>query len=237
MTAFLSRDVWTQHPPVRALTPFAAGEVLGVAVHYTGSARPLTDDPTVAQSCALLEAERRLHVTAPRSWSDIAYNAAIDKAGRVFNLRGIEHRSAANGDERVNRAWAAVTFLVGVGEGPTPVQVEAFTAWRRLWLRRWPAATRVVGHRDLHSTECPGAPLYALVTAGRLSPGPPPQEDHLALSEEDLDRVADRVADRLLAAPGGKAPRPAKYVARDGDELLPITDALTRLLDRTRGQG
>jgi hypothetical protein len=206
-------------------------ELRGVAVHYTGAGR-LGALCTAVQSAQRLETERVFH-TGPepkgRGWSDIAYNYAIDQAGRVFELRGMQHRSAANGDEAVNRTHGAVLFLVGALDVPSLAAIEALTQWRRtLWLKAWPAATAVVGHHDLHATECPGTALSALVKAGRWNP----PEDSMALSDDDVDRIAERVVDRLLAAPGSKtATATAKYVAVAPDgRKLPVTDALTELL-------
>jgi hypothetical protein len=238
MVQIITRGGWTRTPrPDSLLAPLNASEVRGVAVHWTGGPA-LGSSPTLAQSVHRLEAYRRLHVTAEpagRGWSDIAYSAAVDQSGRVFDARGIDVRSAANGDQPANRSHGAVLFLIGQDDHPTVSAVEAFRAWRRaVWLRRWPAATGVVGHRDLHATECPGAPLYRLVSSGQLSEGPAPLEDPMGLDQADVDRIADAVADRLFAAAGNpQVKRPAKYVATTPDgRKLPVTEALTEILAR-----
>ena len=168
------RQAWTSVPrPVDDLVPLVSGEVKGVAVHWPGETGTFGDTPTLAQSCARLENERRFHTGTPpagRGWNDLAYSAACDQAGRVFDCRGIDWRCAANGNPGVNRAYAAFTFLVGTRDTVTPAAVEAFRTWRhRVWLPRWPHATAVVGHRDLFATSCPGDGLHRLVHSGALA--------------------------------------------------------------------
>jgi hypothetical protein len=200
---YYQRSAWTDvQRPVDKLVPLTSSEVLGVAVHYTGSSRPLGQTATLALSVRRLEDERAFHTGPPpsgRGWSDIAYNVAIDVEGRVFDARGIAYRSAANGDATVNRKYGAVTWLIGVGDTPTPVMVNAFTQWRQeYWLGRYPHATKVVGHRDLYATECPGDPAYALVRSGKLTPGV-----DVPLTDAEIDAIATRARDKLLAVTYG----------------------------------
>ena len=139
------------------------------------------------------------HVTG-NGWTDIAYQYAIDQAGRCFQLRGFEYRSAANGTADVNRRFGAVTFLIGTGDTPTVAAVEAFRAWRaHVWLPQYPRAVKVAGHRDLHATQCPGTALYRLVTSGALSRVPvtipttpiPIGGLPVALDKADIRAIAD----------------------------------------------
>ena len=201
---YLDRSAWTRTPrPVSKLTPLDATRLVGVAVHYTGSTGPLGSTPTLAQSVARLEAERVDHTSRSSSdptkpWTDIAYQVAFDQAGRVFDCRGIDYRSAANGDQDVNSTHGAVTFLIGVGDQPTQALLDAFTSWyRAVWLRRWPNATRIVGHRDLHATACPGNAVYQLIRAGTLA-GPDPGRNPVAALP--LDDIGRAVADHTMSA-------------------------------------
>jgi hypothetical protein len=201
------RSDWTDAArPVDKLVRLDPAEVVGVAVHYTGSTRPLGSTASVALSRRRLEDERVFHTSAPpqgRGWSDIAYNVAQDVEGRVFDARGIAYRSAANGNAAVNRQYGAVTWLIGVGDRPTPAMIDAFKEWRReYWLARFPRATTVVGHRDLYSTECPGDPAYALVKSGALTK----EVDDVPLTDAEIDAIATRARDKLLAVTYGNQP-------------------------------
>ena len=198
MTIFLPRSAWTSVlRPVSKLTRIDPDVVRGVAVHYTGSSAALGPSATVALSARRLEDERRFHTGAPpsgRGWSDIAYGTAIDQAGNVFDARGHAFRSAANGSSVTNAGYGAVTILIGVGDTPSDAAIQAFREWRHgVWLRDFPKATAVVGHRDLYATECPGGPLYSLVRLGTLAARPTPtaSEEDMPLDDADVLRIVE----------------------------------------------
>ena len=202
MTQYYERSAWTSTArPVGDLVRMSPAQVRGVAVHYTGSATPLGPRATLQLSARRLEDERAFH-TKGRGWSDIAYGVAVDVEGRVFDCRGLEYRSAANGNATVNQQYGAVTWLIGVGDQPSAAMVNAFRDWRRTrWLARFPQATAVVGHRDLYSTECPGDPAYALVRSGALTSG-----GTVPLTDAEIDAIATRTRDKILAVTYGNQP-------------------------------
>ena len=196
-TTVLPRTAWTPTPVPRADLARMTGP-RGVAVHWPGPkpGHRYEPSPTQPQTAARIRAWRDQHVNG-NGWTDLAYQVVIDMAGRVFTGRGIEYRSAANGDSAVNAAWGAVLLVVG-DQDPSPAMLDAFRGWRAdHWLARYPKATRVVGHRALHSTECPGRRLAALVDSGALTgpghptarPNPKPAEDDMPLTDHDLLRI------------------------------------------------
>lgn len=203
---YFQRSAWTSTPrPTSKLVAMNGSEVEGVAIHYTGSSRPLGATATFAVTVRRLEDERRFHTGAPpqgRGWTDIAYQVAQDVEGRVFDARGIGYRSAANGNATVNRQYGAVTWLLGVGDRPTAAMVNAFREWREdHWLPRYPRATKIVGHRDLYATECPGDPTYALIRSGVLTKGV-----DVPLTDAEIDAIATRTRDKILAVTYGNQP-------------------------------
>ncbi|MDQ1288861.1 MAG: hypothetical protein QG622_2427 [Actinomycetota bacterium] len=203
---YFQRSTWTSTPrPVSKLAALNGSEVEGIAIHYTGSSRPLGSGTSLAVTARHLEAERRFHAGAPpegRGWGDIAYQAAIDVEGRVFDCRGIGYRSDANGNATANREYGAVTWLLGVGDRPTSALVNAFRQWRQdHWLPRYPRATKVVGHRDLYATDCPGDPAYALILSGALTKGV-----DVPLTNAEIDAIATRTRDKILAVTYGNQP-------------------------------
>jgi hypothetical protein len=225
LTEFLPRTAWTRILRPDNLAQLSSLDLKGVAVHYTGSTKPLGSTATLAQSADRLQAERAMHVN-DRKWSDIAYNYAIDQAGRVFELRGLTARSAANGDVPRNKAYGAVTFLIGVGDTPTPAAIDAFRHWRKeVWLPKYPYATKLVGHRDLYNTECPGDALYALLSHLADAPAPRvhPLETKAAVDDTALVK---EIADELFS----DAPDGAYYKVRRPDgTLCSVTVALSEI--------
>lgn len=196
MTTYLPRSAWTDTGPVEPPTALP-GTVRGVAIHWPGDPGHIgTDQAAVARR---LEGYRRFHVES-RGWNDIAYQMAIDLAGRVWTLRGYDVVSAANGDQDVNHQYGAVLFLVGADDVPSPEMVQAFIDFRHgKWLKRFPDAVAVKGHRDVRpaGTDCPGPATYALIQNGRLSAAPTPPEDEM--TEQDWDRLRRIVREEVAA--------------------------------------
>lgn len=238
MTAYHPRSAWTSTVrPTSKLSTLSAAKVKGVAVHYTGD-RKLGQTATVDLSARRLEGERRFHTDQPpagRGWTDIAYQVAIDVAGNVFDARGIDYRSAANGSRDGNDSYGAVTFLLGVEDVPTPAMIEAFRHWRHTrWLKRWPGAVRVVGHRDLYSTACPGDRAYDLVRDGTLLQAPGAS----TLGEDDDMPTADEIVAALLnAKPGGRELNVGTLIARGYEQSAYNTTVLHALRDRPGAPG
>jgi len=211
VTEYYGRSAWTSSPrPADRLVPLDPGQVRGVAIHHTGSATPL-GRTTLQRSARRLEDER-IVATGVRGWSDVPCQAAIDVDGRVFDCRGIDHRPQANGNPTANAHYGAVTLLLGAGDDPTPAMVEAFRDWRLThWLTRYPRATAVVGHRDLYPTDCPGPAVHDLIRSGALGgdqsvPATPTSGGSVPLTDAEIDAIAVRTRDRILAVTYGSQP-------------------------------
>lgn len=169
MAITLPRSAWTKHGPVKALTPLVQGEVLGLAIHWPGTTGPI-GDPGKSKIAGRLEGYRQYHVSFHK-WNDIAYNMAVDQAGRIWTLRGLAMRSAANGAEEPNRHYIAVLALVGPGEEPSKEMIEAIRYLRADALRLYPKAKMVRTHNDVRpsGTACPGDALTKLVRGGAFN--------------------------------------------------------------------
>lgn len=159
---FFSRKEWGARPPTARyrLNPL---EVRGVALHWPGdSIRRHTPDE-VKRALRAWQAD---HMDR-RGWSDIAYQEAIDQDGNRYQCRGLRHRSAANGDEDVNRTHGAILLVLAIGEKPSPAMVKEVKARVGRFGHIF-GAIDVVGHRDIRPgpTACPGDQVAALIEAG-----------------------------------------------------------------------
>lgn len=143
----------------------------GVKVHYTGS----RENPAMLAHHDLCVARVRSIQTAHmggNDWLDIGYSFVVCAHGKVFEGRGIGHLPAANG-AGLNSGHYAVLALVGnagVTE-PNDAMVEGIRDAIAYIRERGHAGTEIRGHRDGYSTDCPGDPLYQLVSNGALEPG------------------------------------------------------------------
>lgn len=198
----MPRHAWTSTPrPTSDLVRMVPSRLHGFAVHWPGTstAHAPLDETGVAR---WLEAERHDHV-AGRGWTDIAYATGFDLAGRVWDLRGLPWQVAANGSSDLNRTWSAVTLILGAHDTPSPAMIAAVQTWRAIrFLPAYPRATRVVGHRDVHPTACPGPAAYRLVRAGTFTrtPGvlPTPSPQEIAM-QQLFTLAATDAADRFSA--------------------------------------
>ncbi len=170
MTAFIPRAGWTSTKPS---SNGRYRDVLGIAVHYPADGNVTNADLTQSQVAAKLRGYRHYHVHG-RGWGDIGYNFAVDQAGRVWELRGMDNvgaHCASRSNPDANTRYVGVLFVIGNTEQPTAAAVEAFKDLRTQVLARFPSAVRVVGHGQVPGaqTSCPGQPLLALVADGTLT--------------------------------------------------------------------
>lgn len=180
-----------------------AGPVYGVTLHWEG---PRMGNFPHSECAGKVRVIERFHAVT-RGWSGIAYSAIVCPHGDVFEGRGVGIRTAANGTSGIggNDHWYAVCYMGGQGDGFTDAgkagMVDAVQ-----WLRKNGAGDRVNGHRDHHSTECPGDAIYAwLKTAnfGTTTSKPNPKPT----TEED-DMTPDQIAKAPIVLQRGKDNQP-----------------------------
>ena len=161
------RAEWGARPP-EAVYDLDPSEVVGVALHWPAMARPLGSVPAVM---AALRGWQAYHMDQ-LGWSDIGYQLAFDQAGNVYRLRGIRHRSGANGDMHVNERFGAFLLVLAPGEMPSPLMLRRVRRYIRVWRRIFPRATRIVGHNDVRPepTACPGPAVSHLIDTGAFNP-------------------------------------------------------------------
>ncbi|MGY1500794.1 peptidoglycan recognition protein family protein [Streptomyces sp. QTS52] len=203
----------------------------GVKVHYEGtevSTRLLTDHDACIAEWKAIRASHLANTT--ENYSDIAYNYGACPHGYLLEGRGLGRRTGANGNQTLNKAHYAIVGLVG-DEGLTEPTDDMLSAVRDgiELLRQNGAGTEIRGHRDGYATACPGGPLYAWVQKG--APRPTTEEDNVALTTDDIDKIALATANKLIAGGGvlenGDVDRVAKAVAA---RPATLTDAQVQAL-------
>lgn len=174
MVEYLPRSAWrarTAHGGPGELTP---SRVEGVAVHWPGmGSRRLLERDDVAGA---LQGWQAYHMDG-RGWSDIAYQAAVDQAGRAWTLRGLRTQSGANGSADVNERFGAVLLIVGSGETPSAAMVATTRGVIADFRRIFPRGTLIRPHSAVRpdGTDCPGDAVRELIAAGMFEPGGPTQ--------------------------------------------------------------
>jgi len=175
MVTYLTRADWGARP-ARNANKLIVREVRGVGIHYPGmGTRRLVTQSQVAGG---LRGWQDYHMDG-RDWADIAYQVAVDQAGRAWQLRGLNIRSAANGDETVNHQYGAILLVIGDDEVPTEA-LKATTRGVVADFRKWfPAGTLIRPHSAIRPdpTDCPGDRARACITRGEFDPAHSTEDD------------------------------------------------------------
>lgn len=133
----------------------------GVAIHWIGPGLWASRDP--------LQVMRQI-----RSWhvgnghADIDYSLGVSADGRILEGRSTRARPrvrpASNGSRATNESHYSIVLLTGQGDpAPSAAMIRAAgqaTAWLR---QAGGAGPQVVGHRDLHATDCPGNTIQSML--------------------------------------------------------------------------
>lgn len=122
-----------------------------------------------------LQGYQRYHKNT-RGWVDIGYNFAIDKAGRVWEGRGLHNvgaHAASKANPRANTTRIGVIFILGPGDTVSPEMWARFLELRDYILKTHPQATKIEGHRQVPgaATTCPGPAVMAAIN-GNVKPSP-----------------------------------------------------------------
>ena len=158
---FITRAQWGARPPKSNGNAIGA-HPLGVAVHYSAANLGSSPDSLCDDKVRGIQ---NYHIDH-NGWADIAYSFLVCPHGNVFEGRGTGKGSAANGTTQGNLDYYAVCALGGPKDTPSVLMLDSIGDAIGL-CRNAGAAAKVIGHRDLFPTACPGTALYAFVTAGR----------------------------------------------------------------------
>lgn len=200
MTTFVSRAQWGAKPRRPGTNSIDPDE--GVTIHYEGGgwAWPW-DHSTCDDKVRAMQADHMAPKSqGGRGWSDIAYNYLGCPHDYLYEGRGFDRRSAANGDEHANYVSFAIQGIWGEKSGKPPDNLKrSIRSGIDLLRRRGGASNKLHGHRDWKATSCPGDHLYSWVKQGCPLPGPvvipPSNEDalNMALSQEAKNDINDIV--------------------------------------------
>ncbi|HEX5365462.1 MAG TPA: FG-GAP-like repeat-containing protein [Acidimicrobiales bacterium] len=224
------RSAWGARAPRTA--PTTAPSLQLAVVHHSAG----VNGYTAAEVPALLRSIQAYHMDA-NGWNDIAYNFAVDGFGRVWEGRaGGAERAVVGAHAQGFNTGSTGVVVLGNFEPTAPSSaavgaVGTLLAWKfgvhRVDPRtavsyrtstgspKYPAGStvrtnRIIGHRDVGSTACPGRNLYARLATIRdraaagypayVAPGIPLAGDFVGDGATDLYlRQPGLLDDRLYA--------------------------------------
>lgn len=178
MVDYLSRSEWDARPARPGPGNLTVSRVEGAVLHWPGMGdRRIGSKASVASA---LRGWQDYHMD-DKGWSDIAYQVAVDQAGRAWTLRGLRTQSGANGDNEVNEDYGAILLIVGTGEHPSPEMIattrEVIADFRDIY----PNCKSIKPHSAVRPdpTDCPGDLVRALITAGAFNPAAHTEDDEM----------------------------------------------------------
>lgn len=218
--AILSRASWGADESLRTHEPGYA-MIRGAFVHHTVNANTYTS----ADVPALIRGIYVYHVKS-QGWSDIGYNALVDRFGRIWEGRaGGLDRAVIGAHTYMHNSVAFAMASIGdhTSSAPSAAVIAAYQryfAWkfsvhqvdpRKPTYYNENRHDRVDGHRDVYPTSCPGDQMYALLPAIRRSVldamGPWPRMDHIVgvgdvTGDGSVDLAGVEATGRLRIYPG-----------------------------------
>jgi hypothetical protein len=165
MATIISRSQWGARPAQGSMNSIDPTPI-GTAVHWEGPQMG-TQDHSLCDDT--MRGIQNYHMDT-KGWADIAYSLCVCQHGYVYEGRGKGKGSAANGTTQGNYDYYAVCALVGEND-PQPTVLDDGIANAVATCKSWGAGSKVVGHRDLIGTECPGDSIYSKVKSGRYGGG------------------------------------------------------------------
>lgn len=161
MLSIVSRSEWGARAP-KSTAPWPVGAPSSWTFHYEGSDIPI-DQPDYS---GVVRAIQHYHMDiSPEHYADIAYNFLVAPDGDVFEGRGWNVRSGANGSAISNQYSAAVCYLGGPNTPLTDAAKRGFAELVAVKpMSHWP-------HRHWFNTACPGSAVLDWMAAGEPVPG------------------------------------------------------------------
>jgi putative cell wall-binding protein len=166
-----SRADWGADETVRQWKP-QLGEVTGVVVHHSAS----SNSYTAGQVPGIIRGFYQYHAVT-RGWGDIGYNVIVDKFGRAWEGRygGLTNPVIGAHASGVNDTTFGISVIGNYDVVQVPKaafdKVAQVTAWKFAISGITTSGTakginnapmkRVVGHRDVGQTACPGRYFYS----------------------------------------------------------------------------
>lgn len=138
----------------------------GVAIHYEGVDVGTQDHSKCAARVRSIQA---FHMDK-RGWADIAYSLLVCSHGYVFEGRGINVRTAAQGTTAGNQNYYAICFIMGPHDKLNDKMKHAGVSAIKYLRYSGHANVDVKPHRYFHATGCPGEALVQWLKEGHPDP-------------------------------------------------------------------
>ena len=161
-----------------------------VTIHHSAQLSDATTERAVARE---IRAIQKSHQQG-RNWADIGYHYIIDRGGRVWEGRPIDVQGAHAGNPQLNRGNVGIVLL-----GNFNLQVvnsdqkhSLRTLLYYLMGRYGVTESGIETHRELKSTECPGADLQRVVDRMRAELRSDPPSTRALAHQREIKHYVQR---------------------------------------------
>jgi hypothetical protein len=163
------RSTWTTAKPNMSKIALIEG-VRRITFHHSGDQHKGRNVPFLAdgfrETISHLELVRRYH-TQGKNWADIAYHFAIDRAGRVWQLRSLKYQGSHVSGANEHNVGIVVLGNFNVQE-PTPAQKERIKSFGLLVRTQYALGiNKIFTHQEIGKSDCPGRRLQPYMVAIR----------------------------------------------------------------------
>lgn len=158
------RSAWAAASPVLSRLTTAMGGWSRITIHHSAEYSKQIGVPSSGNVAGAIHDIQTFHMRE-EGYGDIAYHFVIDPAGRIWQGRSLEWQGAhAGGANNVGNIGICVLGNFNA-ERPDPRSLASLESLvDALCERHHIPRTRIYGHRQLRSTECPGDSLMAWVS-------------------------------------------------------------------------
>ena len=207
MVDYLPRSAWKARPPNGGPGSLTVSRVIGAVIHWPGtsSRTPITSQAAVASA---LRGWQAYHMDT-KGWSDIAYQVAVDQAGRAWTLRGLRTQSGANGNNELNEEYGAILLVLIAGEQPSAAMKATVRGVVADFRRIYPKGVAIRPHSAVRpdGTDCPGDAARAAIARGDFTPTTTPEDDMSAADVAAINAHTDAVFQQWFSTEGTEGKR------------------------------
>lgn len=223
----ISRKAWGAKPITKYSQKIAPPVRTSIVIHHSVTAEGKSQ-AEVEGILRRIDAQHR-----GKGWGGIGYNLAVDYDGRVYEARGIDILGAHA--SRMNTKSYGICYI---GDGRKRITDKGILGIKKaivLVQNHSAKKLKVVGHRDVGSTACPGSKIYNPITAKEfniewplLQPKPPvkppvkPKPDRKYVVVRPGDSYW-AIAVRLLKVPN--TPRHYPAIIKETNRIKKLNDS------------
>jgi len=168
--AIVPRAKWGARAPLAARMDPLKGAWSRITLHHSAESTSNPRGGTLEDSIHTLRLIQAYHME-DKAWSDIGYHYLIDSAGRIFEGRELRWQGAhAGGANGVNNHQNIGICLLGdfAATSPTPAATKSLELLvAKLRARYRIPSSRLLAHKDLVTTACPGPAVTAWIRRQR----------------------------------------------------------------------